>query len=218
MTNTNWRTVAAGMALLAPLAAPAWGRDGQGGGARCAPTTVAERIASTGLDPDGSAAARWRQDERCRRDFEVEVQDVPAGAYDLVVGGVRRGAIAVAVDPVTGRSRGQIEFEDPGDDAPHAPELDFDPLGAPLEIRAAAGIYFADTFDGVSGAATPAPTRTAVPTRVEDAGTPTRAATRTRTPRPAVTATAPRAPRTATPPRTSRSATGWLSWLGWDHR
>lgn len=225
MTTRNWMMMAAALLPVALTAPPAWARGGPSGGTTCATRVLAEAVASTGLDADGSARARWRLDDRCRQDFAVELQDVPVGAYELAVAGVVRGRIAVAVD-ATGRTRGEIEFEAAGDDTPHALPLDFDPVGAVLEIRGAAGIYFADVFDGVAGAATPAPTRTAAPTRREDAGTPTRAATRTRTARPTSTVTAPRALRTATPPRTPRTATprttgaraGSFSWFGWRQR
>ena len=232
-------------ALVALLAAPAWGRGGSDdppgddrGGDRtpavCGARTVGELVTSTGLDADGTARARWRQDTRCRADFGVELEDVPAGAYTLVVGGIVRGTIAVVAVP--GGTEGEIEFE-AVDDTPHPLTLDFDPLGAVVEIRVGEVVWFADVFDG-SGPA-PLGTATAVRTRTPLPSTPTAAATRTRTvgatrtrtvgatrtatlPRATRTATAPRAIRTATPAR-SRTAssgtqtrwTGWSGWLGW---
>jgi len=242
----NEMAAGAALLLIAAAAPAAWARDGggSGGGAACTPQELRESVASTGLDADGSARARWRQDDRCRRDFQVEVEDVPGGSYDVLVDGTVRGTIAVVADPAGG-TRGELELESGGDDTPHAPALDFDPVGAALEIRGAAGIYFADVFDGIGAAPTPAtprPTRTAIPTAAgatptaaasrtarpterEDRGEPTRAATRTGTVRAARTPTLPRATRTATPARTASAqrsdnsgpGSRWSipSWMRW---
>ncbi|HSP96060.1 MAG TPA: hypothetical protein VL049_02295 [Candidatus Dormibacteraeota bacterium] len=241
MGRRNEMAAGAALLLIAAAAPAAWARDGGsgGGGTACAPQELRESVASTGLDADASARARWRQDDRCRRDFQVEVEDVPVGSYDVLVDGTVRGTIAAVADPAGG-TRGELELESAGDDTPHAPALDFDPVGAALEIRGAAGIYFADVFDGIGAAptlATPIPTRTAVPTAAgatptaaasrtarpterEDRGEPTRATVRaTRTP------TLPRATRTATPARTASAqrtdnsgpGSRWSipSWMRW---
>ena len=256
MTDDRKRTTtrrASAMALAALLlAAPAAARrgaddapgDDRGGDrseATCTARTLSELVAPTGLDADGTARARWRQDARCRADFGVELEDVPVGDYALLVDGVARGTIAVVPD-ATGGTRGEIEFE-AVDDTPHPLTLDFDPLGAVVEIRAGGAIWFADVFDG-SGVAPPATTATAVRTRTPLpplATTPTAAATRqvtsgarstptavrtpattrtrTRTIAPTRTPTRPRPTRTATPPRTrtgsSGSSTRWSGWSGW---
>ncbi|MDX2167180.1 MAG: hypothetical protein SF182_08960, partial [Deltaproteobacteria bacterium] len=150
--------------------------------ASCAPAELSQRLASTGLDADGSARARWRQDDRCRAGLSIELEDVPVGDYVLLVGDVERGRIAVAA--TLGGTRGTLELESP-DDTPHPATLDVDPRGAVVVVRGAAGIYFADTFDGSAGgpAATPVPTRTALPR------TPTAAPTRAATGTPAATRT-----------------------------
>jgi hypothetical protein len=217
MRRRNEIAASAALLLLAAATPAAWARDGgrSNGGTACVPQQLSESIASTGLDADGSARARWRQDDRCRRDFQVEVEDVPVGSYDVVVGGAVRGTIAVVAD-AAGGTRGELELESAGDDTPHAAPLDFDPVGATLEIRGATGTYFADVFDGIGTAPTPAtpiPTRTAVPTT--DEATPTAVASRTARPtehgnegEPARTRTGTvRATRTPTLPRATRTAT-----------
>ncbi len=232
--NRGLGQVVGAMALAAVLAAPVWGRGGSddpagddrgggGGAATCAVRTVAELVAPTGLDADGTARARWRQDARCRADFGVELEDVPLGDYALLVGGVVRGLIVVVADP-TGGTRGEIEFE-AIDDTPHPLTLDFDALGAVVEIRAGGATWFADVFDG-SAAPPPAATATAVRTRtaaptIRTTPTALRTPAVTRTLAPTRTATRPRVTRTATPARTrtgssgsSSRSSGWTAW-GW---
>jgi hypothetical protein len=191
----------------------------------CTPAELSERLASTGLDPDASARARWRQDDRCRTRFSVELEGVPVGDYVLQVRDIERGHITVLAT-ATG-TRGEVELESP-DDTPHPLTLDFDPRGAVVVVTGAAGIYFADTLDGSGGAAaTAVPTRTALPrtptaastrvatgtpaaTRTDDrGGLRTRSTTPTRTPTLRRTATPARPARTPTPPRRSASGSGW---------
>lgn len=214
---------AGAVALAALLAAPAWAkhgaddpagddRGGTRGGTTCSAQTISELVAPTGLDADGTARARWRQDSRCRADFGVELEDVPAGDYLLVVGGVVRGTIAVRALP-TGGTEGEIEFE-AIDDTPHPLTLTFDPLDAVIEIRAGGAIWFADVFDGIGAAPATTPTavrtRTPLPTvRTTPTAARTIGATRTRTRTIAPT-------RTATPQRTRTGSSGSSSrWSGW---
>lgn len=185
----------AGTALLAAApAAPAkyYGGGGDNGGGRarqtCTPQEIREALASTSADADASADARFRTDDRCRLDFRVEVEDVPVGDYTLAVGGVDRGTIAVRATPMgTG---GKIEFKAGDDDGNELP-LDFDPLGATIEIRSAETIFFSALFDGVAdgGAGTPTPTRTAVPSDPPATRTPTALRTPTNGATPAATRT-----------------------------
>ncbi len=183
----------AGTALLASAAvAPAkyYGGGGGGGSGRqsCLPQQFREALASTGADADASADARLRTDDRCRFDFRVEVEDVPVGTYTLVGGGVDRGTIAVQARP-TG-TEGEIEFKAGDDDSRELP-LNFDPLGATIEIRSAEAIFFSALFDGVAdgAASTPVPTRTAIPTNPPATRTPTVVRTQTNGATPAATRT-----------------------------
>lgn len=70
---------------------------------------------------------------RHRTDFEVEVEDLPVGVYQLFVANVLRGEIAVV--PVPGGSEGVLEFSSTTQLGKSL--LGFDPRGASIEIRAA---------------------------------------------------------------------------------
>lgn len=209
MNPTNYRlmpaALVAAVVLASAAAAPAkyWNRGGASQSA-CVQKDVEEALTPSGR---GAASARLRMDDRCRLAFRVEAQSIPSGDYALVVGGVTRGTIAVR--QAMGGVRGEIEFES-GDDDRHARLLDFDPLGAVVEIRSGASVLFQALFDGVSDApaGTPTPTRTAIPT---DRATRTPASitaspSRTRTGTPASAGTAP-ATRTRTPSATGTAAT-----------
>jgi len=80
----------------------------------------------------GEAVAELETDGDCGKEFAVEVQGVAAGEYELVVGGVVRGTIPVT-EGRTGRTRGGIEFSSELDE--DKLPLDFDPVGAPIEVR-----------------------------------------------------------------------------------
>lgn len=94
----------------------------------------------TVLAPNGQATAQLKTQADCDRNFEVELEDVPVGVYELWVGGVKRGDITV-VDIGAGRTKGEIEFEAEDDDADELP-LDFDVLGQSIEIKQGATTLF----------------------------------------------------------------------------
>ena len=74
--------------------------------------------------------------------FEVEVESIPVGAYDLVVGGMVRGVIVVA-DSGQGL-RGKVRFEA----VPNSPDellLDFIPSGQPITITQGRMVFFSGT-------------------------------------------------------------------------
>ena len=114
----------------------------------CTPSESEEVVASTGVDADGSAKARLRTKDDCERDFQVEIEDVPVGDYDVWVGGVLRGALTV-VDTGFG-IEGELEFDTDPDD-PGEVMLDFDPTGAAVEVRQGATVFFASSFTGGGG-------------------------------------------------------------------
>jgi hypothetical protein len=97
------------------------------------PGTVPEgfdiALLSTGVIPGASGDADFdlSSDEV---EFDVEIEDVPVGAYELRVGGVTRGTIDV-VDTPSG-PEGEIEFGSPPD--PDEELLDFDPRGQEIEV------------------------------------------------------------------------------------
>ncbi|MGB8168133.1 MAG: hypothetical protein WCF18_11620, partial [Chthoniobacteraceae bacterium] len=117
------------------------------------PSETRGSIPSTGADADGTATAKLRIDSRARKHFSVEIEDVPAGAYDLLVDGAKVGSIQVAA--VTGGTKGEIEFTN-GDDDPSEIPLTFDPVGKTLAVVQGATKFFEGIFDpNVTGAGTP---------------------------------------------------------------
>jgi hypothetical protein len=114
----------------------------------CTASESEEAITSTGADPDGSASARLRLRDDCERDFRVEIEDVPVGAYELYVGGVLRGAIMVIDNGVS--VQGELEFDTDEDD-PGELLLDFDPAGQAIEVRQGATVFFSSSFTGGGG-------------------------------------------------------------------
>ncbi len=116
---------------------------GSGGGTSTAPTSVEERLTSTGLDTDAHGKAEFEIDDRGRRKFSVEIEDVAAGVYELWVGGVLRGTIPAESDD--GEVEGEIEFETGDDDGDELP-LDFDPRGLLIEVKNGLGTFFSHNF------------------------------------------------------------------------
>jgi hypothetical protein len=136
--------------------------NGGGGGSSCTESETNQAIASTGVDPDGNSDARLRVRVDCERDFQVEIEDVPLGNYDLLVSGIFRGVITV-VDTGT-KIEGQIEFDTDADEPGELP-LTFDPEGATIEVVQGATVFFSDTFGsgGGGGGTICEPTETEVP-------------------------------------------------------
>jgi hypothetical protein len=66
------------------------------------------------------------------REFEVEVEHVPAGMYSVWVGGIKVGEVEVAEED--GKTKGKLKFSDPQKDDTLL--LDFDPRGEVIEIMA----------------------------------------------------------------------------------
>ncbi|GAB4549986.1 MAG: hypothetical protein Tsb0013_11560 [Phycisphaerales bacterium] len=103
-------------------------------------------LTNTGVDLDGSGEAEYRvrPDEA---EFEVEIEDVPVGTYDLLLDGLKVGEIEV-VDTPDG-TEGEIEFSTDTDDLDELP-LDFDPIGRTIQVVGSDGlVYFSLVFDGM---------------------------------------------------------------------
>ena len=81
--------------------------------------------------------------DHCDRDLRVEIEDVPVGTYELLVGGIVRGSFDV-VD-VAGDVEGQIEFDNDPDQSGEL-LLDFDPRGQTAEVRQGATVYLTVTL------------------------------------------------------------------------
>jgi hypothetical protein len=101
------------------------GDDGHGNGM----AEISADLDSTGVieGAEGEAAFRAKNDST---EFEVEIEDVPAGLYALVVGGVERGQIEVVADGDD--FKGRIRFSDPQKDDREL--LDFAPAGQWIEV------------------------------------------------------------------------------------
>lgn len=87
----------------------------------------------------GEAVAKFETEKDCDKEFKVKIKGVEAGDYELVVDGVVRGTIPV-IDHGTGQTSGGIQFSSESD-AGKLP-LDFDPVGAPIEVRLADAVVF----------------------------------------------------------------------------
>lgn len=90
------------------------------------------------VEPSGNDGPelKARLEQRSSRvDFNVELEDLPAGTYGLSVGGIDHGNIVVRAVP--GGTEGEREFRNPSEPG-HDP-LDFDPRGRLIEITSSAG-------------------------------------------------------------------------------
>lgn len=101
---------------------------------------ILQFLASTGADSDASCRARWRQDSD-DTDFNIELQDLPQGSYELWVGGVQKPDVTVGA-----LGQGELEFQTPKDG--DKPLFDFAVLDQLIEIRQGATTFFSDVFDG----------------------------------------------------------------------
>jgi len=86
----------------------------------------------------GSGRARLVTRSNCSRRFEVEIDAVPLGSYDVFVDGVARGAFPVGSDE-NAMTFGSISFAS-GESA--SLPLDFEPLGTQIEVRVADEVWF----------------------------------------------------------------------------
>jgi hypothetical protein len=100
-------------------------------------------LTNTGAIPGASGRTRIRE-KRGVVDFDVEIEDVPNGSYDLFVDGVDRGDIVVS------GGEGEIEFSDGGDDPDELP-LTFDPYGALVEVKQGATVILTGSTTATTG-------------------------------------------------------------------
>ncbi|MEQ1861754.1 MAG: hypothetical protein ABMA13_17695 [Chthoniobacteraceae bacterium] len=115
---------------------------GGGGGNAATPFETEVPLFNAGVDPDARAKAELKQFLDGQQNFEVRIEDVAVGAYDLSVGGTVRGTINVVAD--ASRTRGQLEFETtPG--SGHL-LLDFAVAGQEIVISQGGTTYFSRNF------------------------------------------------------------------------
>ncbi len=129
----------AGLAFSGPMLASGTGVT------VCAFSETRVVIASTGLDPDGSSDAKLRIKENCKKSFDVEIEDVPVGNYEVYIDGVLKGSLAVIDDGI--KVEGELEFSSGSDDNDELP-LDFNPEGALIEVKQGASTFFSGAFVG----------------------------------------------------------------------
>ncbi len=101
--------------------------------------TITVGLDNVGPDPDASGSAEFTQHPG-RTEFDVEVEDLDNGMYELLVGGVARAMIMVD------DGEGEVEFRDPPmmGDLP----LDFDPRGQAIEIAQSGTVFLSAVLPG----------------------------------------------------------------------
>jgi hypothetical protein len=119
--------------LLVAALAPT-GRASGGDG-----TEIVQFLASTGADADATCRVRLKQGDDTS--FDVELEHLPAGAYELWVDGVAVHDGTIDVDAL---GHGELEYDAPQDGG--KPLLDFVVLDKLIEIKQAATVFFSDTF------------------------------------------------------------------------
>ena len=92
---------------------------------------------NTGVAPAASGYMDYEQ-RPDRVDFKVEVEDLPVGDYELVVGGTSRATIEV-LDMAGGGTEGEVEFRSPVE--PGKLLLDFDPRGQIVDVVQGGSVY-----------------------------------------------------------------------------
>ncbi len=102
---------------------------------------VTQFMSNTGVYPDGNARIKFKQ-SATTTEFEVEVEDIPVGSYDLRVDGVIRGQFEVIVDG--SGTEGDIEFDSPADQDEIL--LDFDPRDKAVEVLENGAVLFGVVF------------------------------------------------------------------------
>ncbi|MCE9593153.1 MAG: hypothetical protein K8S98_03070 [Planctomycetes bacterium] len=107
---------------------------------------VSQFLSSTDVDANGNARARWRTKSTDTFLFDVELDHMDSGTYDLYVTDLVTPKGSINVD---GSGNGSIEFKTPQDGA--KPLFDFSLFGEVVEVRQAATVFFTDTFDGTIG-------------------------------------------------------------------
>ena len=104
------------------------------------PFDVTVALTSSGADSNATAKAEYKRDGDLS--FEVELEDLAVGSYDLLVGGVVRGSISV-VNGSKG-TRGKLQFE--SEPKPGQPTLNFEVAGQEIFVQQGATVFFTRTF------------------------------------------------------------------------
>jgi hypothetical protein len=110
-----------------------------------APPTIA-RLVNAGLDADAAGKAK-HEVRRDRTRFSVEVEKLPAGRYELRVGGAEKASLAVNA---LGRGKAEFSTRRSGADRMKLP-LDFDPSGQLIEVAQGGSVFLSVVFPNVTG-------------------------------------------------------------------
>lgn len=103
-------------------------------------------LTNNGIFPAGQAEVDYQR-SATRTKFDVELEDVPTGDYQLRVDGVEQGTISVVM--LSDRTRGEIEFSSPRDDNERL--LDFEPLDQQIDILQDGTVLFSGILDSNTG-------------------------------------------------------------------
>ncbi|MGK2924579.1 MAG: hypothetical protein ACSLE2_03070 [Lysobacterales bacterium] len=121
------------------------GDDGNNGGdIDFGSTDIEVDLTNAGVYPAASGDAKL-EPRADRTDFSVEIEDVPAGSYDLRIGGALVGTLQAALD-IDGTVRGELEFRDPVE--PGKILLDFDPRGQQIDVLEGNTVILGTLFPG----------------------------------------------------------------------
>ena len=115
-----------------------------GGGMDFGTMEIRVDLDNTGVYPSASGDARL-EPRMDRTDFSVQIEDVPAGSYDLSVGGETVGTLQAVLDG-DGTVRGELEFRDPVE--PGKILLDFDPRGKQIDVLEGSTVILETLFPG----------------------------------------------------------------------
>ncbi len=99
---------------------------------------------SSGADVDAHGEAELRLRRRGRIDFQVEIEDIDIGTYDMRVDGVVVATIDVTTQ-FSGGTEGEVEFSTDNSES-NKLLLDFEPAGAFIEIVQSGTVYLSVTF------------------------------------------------------------------------
>jgi len=91
----------------------------------------------------GHLVATFEVDDEGESELELEARGLPAGTYQVAVGGVPRGTLTVVL--VGGRTRGEIEFDSDPDRSEIL--LDFPVLGREITVSDLSGVLFSRSLE-----------------------------------------------------------------------
>jgi hypothetical protein len=116
--------------------------------AMSSPPTIVSLV-NGGLDADAAGKARF-EIRRDRTRFSVEVEKLPAGRYELRVGGAAKASITANA---LGRGKAEFSTRRSGADRMKLP-LDFDPSGQLIEVAQGGNVFLSVVFPNRPGSVT----------------------------------------------------------------